>query len=171
MPFQVAWTDGIGKPGFVEGFIGFHLGQREAWSPEKWSLELSVWAGGQSLGFQGVSAGRFASTRRVTTGSWLGERFQRRGYGTEMRRAVLALAFSSLGAEIAVSAYADGNRGSMRVSEKLGYAPAGEGWLEPRGVPVRHSRVELTAERWASLPRIPVEITGLDACLPLFGLA
>ena len=59
----------------------------------------------------------------------------------------------------------------MRVSDKLGYEPAGEGTVAPRGVPVRELKVELTRERWASLPRIEVEVEGLEACLRLFGLA
>ena len=127
MPFQVAWTDGIGKPGFAEAFTGFHLGLREAWTPEAWSLDLGVFADGEPMGCQGIGAERFAETRRVVTGSWLGQRFQGRGYGTEMRAAVLELAFAGLGAQVAVSGHADGNTQSMRVSEKLGYEPSGEG--------------------------------------------
>jgi RimJ/RimL family protein N-acetyltransferase len=170
MPFQVAWTDGIGKPGFAESFIGFHLGLREAWSPERWSLDLGVFADGEPLGCQGISGERFAETRRVVTGSWLGQRFQGRGYGTEMRAAVLELAFAGLEAEVAVSGYAVGNTQSMRVSEKLGYEPAGERFVEPRGYPIRHFELELTRDRWVESKCIPVVVEGLESSRALFGL-
>ena len=170
MPFQVAWTDGIGKPGFAESFIGFHLGLREAWAPERWSLDLGVFADGEPMGCQGISGERFAETRRVVTGSWLGQRFQGRGYGTEMRAAVLELAFVGLGAEVAVSGHADGNTQSMRVSDKLGYETVGKGFVEPRGYPIRHFELELARDRWAASKRIPVVLEGLESSRALFGL-
>jgi RimJ/RimL family protein N-acetyltransferase len=173
MPFQVAWTDRAGEPGFVDEFVAFHLGQLESWALEQWTLELAVFereGGAGPMGFQAVTGERFASSRRVVTGSWLGRRFQGRGFGTEMRAAVLELVFAGLGAEVALSGHAEGNVSSMRVSEKLGYEPAGEGIVEPRGYPIRQFKLELTRERWAAAPRIPVEIEGLDPGLALFGL-
>jgi RimJ/RimL family protein N-acetyltransferase len=171
MPFAFAWTDGVGQDGFVEGFVDFHLGRRRSWSAEEWGLELAVFADGVPMGFQSLNGTAFAADRLAVTGSWLGQRFQGRGYGTEMRAAVLELVFAGLGAEVAVSGHVEGNLSSMRVSEKLGYEPAGEGVVEPRGVPVRELKLELTRERWAKLPRIDVAIDGLGPCLPLFGLA
>ena len=88
-----------------------------------------------------------------------------------MRAAVLELAFAGLGAEVAVSGHADGNTKSMRVSEKLGYETVGEGFVEPRGYPIRQLQLELPRDRWAASPRIPVEIEGLEPCLALFGLS
>ena len=170
MPFQVAWTDGIGKPGFAESFTGFHLGLREAWAPEAWSLDLGVFADGEPMGCQGMRAERFIETRRVVTGSWLGQRYQGHGYGTEMRAAVLELAFAGLGADVAVSGHAEGNRQSMRVSEKLGYEAAGEGFVEPRGYPIRHFELELARDRWVASKRIPVVVEGLEPARALFGL-
>jgi RimJ/RimL family protein N-acetyltransferase len=143
---------------------------RESWRPEQWRLNLAVWADGELIGTQGLEADDFAATRTVQTGSWLGQRFQGAGYGTEMRAAVLALAFERLGARVANSGAVEGNIASARVSEKLGYEPAGEGFLSPRGEPVREQRFQLTRERWESLDRPPVQVEGLEACLPLFGL-
>jgi RimJ/RimL family protein N-acetyltransferase len=168
MPFIVAWTDGVGKPGFAESFIGFHLGLREAWTPQRWSLDLGVFADGEPMGFQGIRSERFAETRRVETGSWLGQRFQGQGYGTEMRGAVLELAFAGLGAEIAASGHAEENGQSMRVSEKLGYERVGESFFEPRGYPIHHFELELTRDRWAASKRIPVVLEGVESCLALF---
>ncbi len=169
MPFRVAWTDGIGKPGFVESFVDHQVTSLRDWTPERWALNLSVQLDGEPIGFQSVRAEGFAESRRVETGSWLGERFQRKGYGTEMRTAVLDLAFTGLGALVAETGYAEGNFQSRGVSAKLGYEPDGEGWESPRGEPVRHLKLALTAARWAEIPHPPTDIEGLEPCLALFG--
>jgi RimJ/RimL family protein N-acetyltransferase len=105
----------------------------------------------------------------VGTGSWLGRRFQGKGVGTEMRTAVLELAFRGLGAERARSGAVDGNAGSLGVSEKLGYRIIGRDTVAPRGVAIEHAKLELRREDWQ--PPFRVEIEGLDPCLPLFGLS
>ncbi len=169
MPFFVAWTDDIGTPGWEDRFVDFHERARREWSPEDWSLLLGVW-GPDVMGVQEVSAKAFAADRRVVTGSWLGARFQGQGYGTEMRAAVLELAFAGLGAAEAISGALEGNLASARVSEKLGYVKAGEEVASPRGEPVREQRFLLTRERWATVERAPVELVGLEACLQLFEL-
>lgn len=167
MPFAVAWTDRIGQPGFLEGFLAFHEGNISGWSRDEWTLNLLVWERDQLVGTQGISGTRFAETRRVHTGSWLGKAHQGTGIGTEMRAAVLELAFEGLGAAVAASDWLNGNHASRRVSEKLGYVEVGLGSVTPRDVPVVQHKVELARELW---PRVvAVEIEGLDPCLPLFG--
>ena len=103
----------------------------------------------------------------MQTGSWLGTAFQRRGLGTEMRAAVLELAFRGLGAEVAESAWLEGNEASRRVSEKLGYRTVGSTTRSPRGKPVPTTVVELERTDWSA--PVPVVIEGLELCLPLFG--
>ena len=166
MPFYVPWTDGIGTPGFVDEFVAFHLGRREEWQPSVWSLLLGVWAGGELVGSQGA---RLTEPGTAETGSWLGARFQRRGIGTEMRTAMLALLFDGLGLEAATSGALGENAGSTRVSEKLGYEPDGERVASPRGVPVREVRFRLTHAGWTAQERPAVGIVGLEPCLALFG--
>ena len=168
MPFAITWTDGIGTPGFVDGFVAFHEGSLAEWSPDKWSLNLLVWAGGALVGTQGMGSERFAEQRSIATGSWLGQAHQRHGIGTEMRAAVLELAFRGLGAETANSAWLEGNEASRRVSEKLGYRVAGVRTERPRGEPVVAHQVQLRRADWRC--PIPVQIDGLDDCLPLFGV-
>jgi RimJ/RimL family protein N-acetyltransferase len=164
MPFSIAWTD---DPDLVD-FLDYHKLRRREWKPEAWGLELGVWLGGEVVGTQAVMSERFAETRTVGTGSWLGSRFQHRGLGTEMRTAVLELAFRGLGAEVARSGAIDGNIASLRVSEKLGYRVAGRSTSSPRGFAVGHTDLELQREDWR--PPFPVQIGGLERCLPLFGL-
>ena len=166
MPFAVAWTD---EPYSDDWVVGFHEQQLAAWTAADWSLNLGVRCDGELAGTQGIGAERFAETRAVGTGSWLGRRFQRRGIGTEMRAAVLELAFRGLGAEVARSGAIDGNDASLRVSEKLGYRIVGRSTVAPRGEPIGHADLELRREEWR--PPFPVEIEGLEPCLPLFGVA
>jgi RimJ/RimL family protein N-acetyltransferase len=85
-----------------------------------------------------------------------------------MRCAILELGFRGLGADVAESGAAEGNAASARVSAKLGYRDAGEGTVSPRGEPIRHFKYELDAAGWQA--PLAVEITGLEPCLPLFGL-
>jgi len=167
MPFFFAWTDDIGTPGWLERFVAFHEEKRSSWTPTAWELNLLVWAEGTLAGTQGMKANALGVTRTVETGSWLGAAFQGRGYGTEMRAAVLELAFRGLGAERAVSGWLEGNDASARVSAKLGYRETGLGEARPRGLPVVEHRVELARRRWQSPVR--VEIAGLEACRDLFG--
>ncbi|HJQ74761.1 MAG TPA: GNAT family N-acetyltransferase [Gaiellaceae bacterium] len=164
MPFSIAWTD---DPELAD-FLDYHEMHRRDWRPESWHLELAVFRDGDPIGAQNLMGEDFAQTRTVGTGSWLGRRFQGRGVGTEMRTAVLELAFRGLGAEQARSGAVDGNVASLRVSEKLGYRVVGHGTVAPRGVEIRHADVELRREDWQ--PPVAVEIAGLEPCLPLFGL-
>lgn len=125
--------------------------------------------GAQPIGIQEVMATEFATLRTVETGSWLGLAHQGQGFGTEMRAAVLWLAFEGLGAQAALSGALEGNEASHRVSEKLGYEPNGEGPVAPRGIPVTEHHYLLRRERWQR-DRVPVTIEHLDACLSMFGL-
>lgn len=167
MPFAVPWTDGAGEPGFVEDFVQHQVANVQDWRPEHWVLPLVAFADGRPIGAQALRAEGFAARRTVDTGSWLGEAFQGRGLGTEMRAAVLQLAFAGLGARRATSGAIQGNPQSLGVSRKLGYVETGTHLVSPRGEPVEHLDLELVAGSFAS--PVPVEITGLAGLLPLFG--
>jgi hypothetical protein len=62
------------------------------------------------------------------------------------------------------------NAASLAVSGKLGYAPDGIERQVSRGNPVVMQRLRLDRDSWQARPRIPVQIFGLDPCLPYFGL-
>jgi RimJ/RimL family protein N-acetyltransferase len=169
MPFAIAWSDEIGKPGFLDEFIVWHEQHLTDWSPENWCLNLLVWEAGRLVGTQGMLAERFAEQPVVNTGSWLGAEHQRQGIGTEMRTAVVELAFRGLGAKRAESSWLDGNEASRRVSEKLGYVETGVRTQTPRGDPVADHVVAIEREVWTC--PVTVEIEGLEPCLPLFGVS
>jgi len=168
MPFAYPWTRKE-SPRFERDFYQFYLKARADWRPDRWSLILGVFAGLEAIGVQELGATDFASLRSVYTGSWLGQAYQRRGFGTEMRGAVLALAFDGLGAETAeTEAFLD-NPASAGVSRALGYVSNGIGRLAPDGVPRETERFRMTSEAWRARPRPPVSIEGLAAGLELFG--
>jgi RimJ/RimL family protein N-acetyltransferase len=169
MPFAVAWTDRSAEDDFVENVVEYHEATLRDWKAENWRLNLLVFTSGELAGSQSINAEHMASRREVNTGSWLGKRFQRRGLGTEMRAAVLELAFRELGAVRATSGAIVGNEASKRVSEKLGYTITGTSSVSPRGKPLAH--YDLMIEKAAWIAPVPVEISGLASCLPLFGVS
>jgi RimJ/RimL family protein N-acetyltransferase len=170
MPFNTPWTD---LPPLERGrSVLQHSWRLKAkWTAQRWTLGLGVFEGGTVVGFQNVGGDEFGRLREVSTGSWLGLRHQGRGIGTEMRAAVLALAFRGLCADAANSAAFEDNRASYRVSEKLGYQPCGIERTVVRDRPVTVQRLRLTRERWAGYETVQVTLRGLEPCLPLFGLS
>jgi RimJ/RimL family protein N-acetyltransferase len=164
MPFGVAWTDDLEHDAFVD----FHRSAWREWSPTKWRCNLVTFRDGRVIGSQGFEAADFAQSRTVETGSWLGEQFQRRGFGTEQRAAALELVFRGLGAHAAMSGALFPNVASQRVSEKLGYRVTGISELAPRGEPVQHYDYRIERGEWRS--PVPVEIVGLETALELFGV-
>lgn len=168
MPFGRGWTDRTGDD-FDRAFAQYFWAQRASWSPEAWALPLAIFVDGEPIGVQQLQGDDFALLRTVGTGSWLGRRFQGRGFGTEMRAAALYLAFAGLGAEIAVTGAFTYNAASIRVSEKLGYEHNGTRRDRVRDAAVDAQLFRLTRDAWARRPSIAVELQGLDRCLALFG--
>ena len=166
MPFIVPWTD-LRSPEFERSFLRFYWGTRASWSTDDWHLPLVVLHDGELVGVQGIAAEGFRVRRVVATGSWLGREHQGHGLGTEMRAAVLHLAFAGLGAVAAESAAVAGNVASIRVSEKLGYLPNGVEFVAPRGEPVEQRRYLLRREDWRP-DLYPATIEGLEECLDMF---
>jgi RimJ/RimL family protein N-acetyltransferase len=169
MPFAVAWTDR--PPAEVAlGVIQHYWRQLGAWTPQDWSLNLSVFHAGVLVGQQSIGAHDLATTREVNTGSWLGQPYQGQGIGTEMRAAVLHLAFTGLGAEEAISGAFEHNHASQAISQRLGYRPDGIQRHALRGALSVEHRFRLTRQAWEQHRSVPVSIEGLHPCLPLLGL-
>ena len=166
--FMVPWHE-LPSPAFERQFLLHCWSVRGNWSPAAWNLGFAVVANGQPIGLQDLMARNFGITRVVSTASWLGRGYHGHGYGTEMRAAVLALAFDGLGARIAESGYFDGNDASARVSEKLGYVANGDETYAVSGKPIVEHKVRVTPETWRR-DLIPVTIEGLEPSLELFGV-
>jgi RimJ/RimL family protein N-acetyltransferase len=168
-PFEAEWTD-VSPPERALATLRYHWSCWGSWQPTDWTLNLVAVRDGTVVGMQGMSGANFAKLREVGTGSWLGLDYQGQGIGTAMRAAVLALAFDGLGAEFAISAAFVGNPASIAVSRKLGYAADGMNRYLIRGEPVQNRRFRLDRAAWLGNRRIDVSISGLEPCLPLFGL-
>ena len=166
--FSVPWNE-LRSPAFERQFLLHWWSSRGSWSPTNWTLGLAVISEGQPIGIQDMIGRDFAIRRAVATASWLGRPYQGGGYGTEMRSAMLTLAFEGLGAEVAESGYFPGNQPSARVSEKLGYTANGEAICAVSGRRAIERRVSVTRETWQH-DLVPVAIEGLEPCLKLFGV-
>jgi RimJ/RimL family protein N-acetyltransferase len=169
MPFLVPWTDGSPTE-VTRSVVQHHWRRLGDWTPQRWSLGLTVFHRGVVVGSQNLSAHDVAITREVRTGSWLGQRHQGQGIGTEMRAAVLHLAFVGLGVAEAVSGAFEDNPASTAVSRRLGYQPDGIGRHVVRGTLAIERRLRLTRADWERHRTVPVTIENLDPCLPLLGI-
>ena len=169
MPFGVAWSTQP-SPDFERGFMQHHWLRRATWTPDDWWLNLMVELDGVPIGSQSIHGDRFAMTRTVDTGSWLGRDFQGQGHGKEMRAAVLAFAFDGLAARLATTEAFVDNAASGGISRSLGYAESGFGSLAPEGVARETRRFRMTVVDWRSRPRPRLVIEGLEACREMFGV-
>jgi RimJ/RimL family protein N-acetyltransferase len=169
MPFLTPWTDKPPKER-ARSVLQWQWREWAELSADKWSLGFVVLREDDVVGTQELGATDFAVVREVGTGSWLGRRHQGRGIGTEMRAAVLHLAFAGLGARQATSgAFAD-NPASLAVSRKLGYRPDGVRHRKRREEEAAvELRLRLDRAAWEAHRTVPVEIGGLELCLPLLG--
>lgn len=167
MPFLEPWTDA--DPRYMgRGTLQYHWQQRAALAPEEWNVHFLVRHGGRVVGVQSLGAKDFGVVREVTTGSWLGRAHQGAGIGTEMRAAVLMLAFDHLGAACARSGAFTDNTASRRVSTRLGYVPDGSDTHLRRGVAAEEVRLRVTPEGFVR-PEWGLDVEGLDACTGLLG--
>ncbi len=155
------------SPELERGVLQFAWGRRAALSRDDWSLPFVVSRDGVPMGVQELSARHFPVRRTVESGSWLVQREQGRGIGTEMRAAVLHLAFAGLGADEALSGSFADNPVSAAVSRRNGYEANGEETVVREGQAARMLRWVLTRPRWEAHRRDDIEVDGLDACRPL----
>ena len=172
MPFKMPWTDA--EPADrARATIQWQWGSRAGWRPERWRLGLAVLAGPPDarvvVGTQEVGADNFAVLREVATGSWLGRWHQGRGIGTEMRAAVLHLAFAGLGAEYATSDAFTDNPASFGVSSRLGYQLDGIERVVVRDRVATSRRLRLDRAGWQAHRTVEVTIEGLAECRDMFG--
>ncbi|WP_448629500.1 GNAT family N-acetyltransferase [Cellulomonas soli] len=171
MPFVVPWTRGTPQE-VARATLTYHWAARAGLGGQTWSWELAVLHRGHPVGIQALAARDFAVTRTVTSGSWLGSEHQGQGIGTQMRLAVLHLAFDGLGAQVArTSAFADNAR-STGVTRRLGYVADGQEVLDREGQPALSLRYRLERAAWDERPpalRPDVQIEGASAVRAFLG--
>ncbi|HEY3733551.1 MAG TPA: GNAT family protein [Streptosporangiaceae bacterium] len=141
------------------------------WRPLAWRLNFVVRAADRILGVQELEGEDFLTLRTVETSSFLVPEARGRGYGQQMRSAVLALAFGPLEAQAAITSAWHDNHASLGVSRALGYRPNGESLHAHGGrVDVMQFMRLLRADWLAGGLGDQVLIDGFEACRPLFGL-
>jgi RimJ/RimL family protein N-acetyltransferase len=140
------------------------------WRVDDWVLPFVVLRGGEPLGVQALEGKDFLVRRVVDSYSWLVRAARGQGVGKQMRTAILELAFSGLGARHAISEAYEDNTASLSVSRALGYKDNGVTVERRDGGEdtVWSQHLLLSAEAWR--PAWDVTISGLEPCLPLFGL-
>lgn len=168
MPFLHPFTDAA-PDALARSVVQRHYRIRSEVTHESWTLPLTVLHNGTVVGTQGLQATDFAVTREVGSGSWLGRAHQGQSIGTEMRAAVLHLAFAELGADTARSESFEDTPTSMAVSHKLGYADDGTATYSVQGRRRTARRLLLTREAWQRHRTVEVTVEGLAPCLPLLG--
>ncbi len=138
---------------------------------DSWRLAFAVVVEGRPVGMQDLIGIHFETLRTVTSFSWLAAGARGTGVGSEMRQAILHLAFAGLDAAEATSdAFAD-NIGSNRVSEKLGYRRNGIDWATRQGAPGVLQRWRLPRSDWMASRRTDIALHGVDDCKAALGLS
>lgn len=171
MPFGIPWTDA--DPATVaRGTALWYHRAIGRWEEDSWTLPFYVFHEGRPIGVQDVKGARFATTREVSTGSWIGRVHQGKGLGKEMRAAVLHFAFAGIDAATAVSGSYIGNDASEGVSRGLGYRFDGEEVGVVQGKRRVLQRWRLSRDDWEAHRKHKVAIEGLDDdVLDMLGLA
>ena len=167
MPFAQPWTDLPPRRRSREA-AQWWWRQRAEWSVDRWSFTGAIFVDGEIAGVQDIGADHFGTVRSVSTGSWLGRRFQGQGLGKEMRQAMLHLAFAGLGAKEALSGAFEDNEASLRTSYSVGYRDNGEALSTRRDGVGRTIRVRIDRPTWEGMRRDDIELIGLDGCIDMF---
>ncbi len=169
MPFAQPWTEAPADL-LPHNCAAYWWSTRTSFSPERWTLDLLVRVNGEIVGVQGFNTIDYLVVRSGETGSWLGQRFQKRGIGTAMRKMMCALLFDHLDAQEITSAAFTDNPASLAVSRKVGYIENGTTRVQRRPGELAWSRkLLLTPERFVR-PDHPVEVDGISLLRTAIGL-
>lgn len=155
MPFLTPFTD-LEPTERARTSVQFYARWLAEWSVERWTLPLVARHEGACVGLQSIEATAFPIRRTVSSGSWLGRNHQGLGLGREMRAAVLALAFDTLGAVRAETCAFEDNAASLGVSRSLGYHENGWSWQVRRGARDRVLHYALERGDWNSSDAVQV---------------
>ena len=171
MPFYIPWTD-YPSPELERNAMQFYWRCRADFSPASWNLHFAVFEDGELVGTTTIIGNQFPALRSFETGSWLGLAHQGRGIGKEMRQATLHFGFAGLGGQWATTGAFTDNAASLGVTRNLGYRETGHRRAVRRDEPATILTFEMSRSDWESnLRRDDIEIRGLEACLPFFGLS
>src|SRR5438874_8996407 len=84
MPFLQPWTR-ASSPQLERNALAHWWGRRASWQPDDWHFTGVVLVEGKPVGVQDLHGERFAVTKAVSSGSWLGRVLAGVGSGRVMR--------------------------------------------------------------------------------------
>lgn len=144
---------------------------RADWRPESWALSFGVFRDGELVGYQGLEGDDFATLRTVDSSSFLTGAVRGRGFGKQMRAAVLTLAFGPLAARFAITSAWTDNHASLGVSRALGYVDNGVTAHRRGDIAGEMAHLRLSRDQWlgSGWPE-RVAVSGVEECLVFFGL-
>lgn len=169
MPFAVPWTDAV-SPELERNTVEYFRQTRAEVSTEHWDIPMAVMVDGDPVGVCAVTADGFPARRIVSTGSWLGRRYQGQGLGREMRAAALHLIFTGFDADLARTAAWHDNAASLGVTRSLPYTHAGSSRQSRRGVLDTMLEFTMTRDQWDTVRRDDIQLRGVDGVVDQLAL-
>ena len=160
--FQEDWTQ-VPSPHFERSFLQHHWLHKVNWQLDSWAMNLTVFLDQAAIGQMSVASDGFLGRRSIGTGSWLLPEYRRRGYGREMRAAVLKFGFAKLGAQEFSSRAHRSNPASFAVSLGLGYKLNG---TDSHREPADMQCFLLSRADWSD--DVPVKVKGFKKCRAMF---
>ncbi len=144
---------------------------RGNWRAESWNLIFAVRHGGSVVGLQALEGDDFAALRTVDSWSFLSSAVRGRGFGKQMRRAILALAFGPMEAQAAISSAWHDNHASLGVSRSLGYRDNGVTTNRRGDGHDTMVHLRMTRDDWLRAAHgDDINIVGFEACRPFLGI-
>ena len=167
-PFSTPWTD-LPSEELGPNMARWYWRCQAECTPESWTLLLGIWHAGEFIGCQDIGAKEFTTLKTVSSGSWLRKSVQGRGFGREMRAAVVLYAFDWLNAEVAESEAAVWNGASLGVSRSLGYELNGITRMAWGSKVEEVQRVRLTPENF-NRPAWTLKVEGHEEAAKFLGI-
>jgi len=170
MPFSEPWTD-VEPPELQRNAVRYFWRCRADTTTERSTLNLAAQdRDGTLLGVCTLSAERFPTSRTVTTGSWIGRRFQGRGLGREMRQAALHLIFAGLDGDTASTRAWHDNLASLRVTRSLPYTEQCSVREIRRDRPDTMLAFTMGREQWQTVQRGEIQLAGTESTREFLGV-
>jgi RimJ/RimL family protein N-acetyltransferase len=151
--------------------LRFYWRNRAETTVDHWDLNLAGVVGDTVVGMCSVTADAYPQRRSAETGSWIGRRYQRHGFGKEMRQAALHLIFAGFDADQATTRAWHDNAASLAVTRSLPYVQTGSSSQQRREH--NDTMLEFTMRRteWNIARRNDIELRGIDAVRIQLGTA
>lgn len=159
-PFTEPWTD-VPSPQLEQNTLRYFWKCRAETTADHWDLCLAVVVEETPIGVCTVHGEQFLTRRSAETGSWLGQRYQRHGFGLEMRHAALHLIFGGFCAQRATTRAWYDNEASLGVTRSLPCTQTAVIHEQRRDRLGTTIEFAMTAEQWHTIKRDDIQLHGV----------